>query len=169
MKRLLTFVIFFYSVSIFACGVNCNLYYWPNKNMGFGHVALEVADNNSGKYRYMSWAMGNAYYADEAKHLIEPEIIPLPIKSRVQSDMFFEWFERSPYGKRVFTHEGDFNREYGKEYRLLTNNCAHAVIKGMKALGLNVNSNRHFALLPKEVRKIALKLKKEEEQSSPLN
>jgi hypothetical protein len=138
-------------------GAYCEVLYWPNKNLGFGHVALEIYHQsqypNYFPDIYLSWAMGNNIRTDLRKHEMEPERIKLPTFSLAKFKEVKKWFEDSHY-RRIF----DKWEEYGMEYSMLNHNCAHAVWDGLKQCGYKLDVSSHWGLRPAEIRDAALKL-----------
>jgi len=134
---------------------SCNVLYWPNKNMGFGHAALEVfMPGNMSKNPdvYLSWAKRNVKKEDMNFHKREPKIIELDGISREDFVEFQAWFISSIYINSA--------EQYGSQYHLFKNNCAHAVVEGLRSLGFSVNTKPHrFALRPQEAYRNAKKIR----------
>lgn len=137
---------------------SCNVLYWPNKNMGFGHAALEIfmPGNVSQKPDvYLSWARSNFKGFDMKFHKREPKVIEIDGISLEDFTEFQEWYIHS-----IFI---DSAHDYASQYHVLKNNCAHAVVEGLKSLGFKVKikSNR-FALRPKDAYRSAKKIRDEQ-------
>lgn len=50
--------------------VSLRVYYWDNKNTGFGHVAVSCVEP---EFYYLSWATGNQRMNDLEKHKKKPD------------------------------------------------------------------------------------------------
>ena len=150
--RLFLLVILLFPQMILAASVHTsntepsvNLLFWNNKNLGFGHVSMEVRSGDpkdSIPAYYLSYAMGNSLDIDMKKHRSFPKKVKLPlIKENLVA--FGEWFRQSPY----FDPNAD---GYGNDYSLFSHNCAHAVLSALDILGydLGANSPRPFGLRP---------------------
>ncbi|MBF0206737.1 MAG: hypothetical protein HQK53_07585 [Oligoflexia bacterium] len=129
--------------------------FWPNLNMGFGHVALEVF---RGKKTYdaepelhVSYAMGNSLYQDLYKHQQLPEVIELPPLSDQNYNNFIKWFNNSPYSGQ--------NRSisYGSDYDPIHHNCANAVFNCLENSGYSLPRSPRIAR-PRLIRNIAWRL-----------
>ncbi|MBF0316268.1 MAG: hypothetical protein HQK50_17845 [Oligoflexia bacterium] len=125
--------------------------YWPNMNMGFGHVALEIFQGklNPTPTRYLSYAMGNNLKVDLQKHGILPEIITLPFISDQTMQNFISWFDHSSYS----TARGN----YGSDYALITHNCAHAIFYSLRELSYDIWSSCRLCT-PKKIRSMSKEL-----------
>ena len=133
-------------------GSSMTLLYWDNKNLGFGHVALRVSRGSpGGESYYFSYAMGNDYQTDLAKHEKAPRMVGLPHRSSGKFDVFEDWFLASPY-----VYKG--NDSYGDDYSLLRHNCAHAVLYALRTHGYNIpiKGESPFALMPRSIYRAAL-------------
>lgn len=130
--------------------------YWPNMNMGFGHVVLEAFPNKSSAIPeiYVSFAMGNDMLVDLQKHGMLPEVIELPTFSEENFHNFVNWFKSSPY---IYPRQD--GRRYGDDYTLTGHNCAHAVLNCMEKFGYKFRRN-YSICRPSVVRSIALNLAK---------
>ena len=126
------------------------LLYWDNRNLGFGHVALEAygpdAKAADQPDAYLSWAMGNDLETDLDKHGKLPQRYTLPLMGAENYYAFKSWFDKSAYGKTQ-------KMDYGDNYCLLTDNCAHAVLAGMRAFGYQIPLSNLPALRPNQIRK----------------
>ncbi|MBV8802478.1 MAG: hypothetical protein JO131_05870, partial [Gammaproteobacteria bacterium] len=99
------------------------VYYWPNKNAGFGHVSVEMKDASSpNKRQYISWAMCNDIEDDIRKHIMDPIILTKVIESKKTYDDFFKSYKESKY-----YYEKDKTVNYKGPYNTLTDNCVHCV------------------------------------------
>lgn len=131
-----------------------NVLYWPNSNFGFGHVALEVffpLNKSDEGDIYLSWARSNNKFRDMALHKREPKVVTLPISAVKRFLPFIRWSSSCAYSEDAV--------HYGERYSLFTNNCAHAVVQGLKELGFPLNTKSHrFALTPRWVYHLAKKL-----------
>ena len=123
------------------------LLYWDNKNLGFGHVALSIRNTgDQGDSVYLSFAMGNDYAVDRAKHGKDPVRLVLPVRSDEQLGKFLAWYEESPYSDI-------YSSSYGADYDLLKHNCAHAILYALRELGYDLSIKRAapLALRPWQV------------------
>ena len=128
--------------------------YWDNKNMGFGHIAVEVAWAAAAKpIQYVSYAMGNDYQVDRAKHGKDPVRFYLPWRSRQQMQAFEEWFASTLYADPS-------SAQYGSDYNILIHNCAHAILDVLRHLDYRLaTQGEPWALRPVQVYRAALTLK----------
>ncbi|MBM4253778.1 MAG: hypothetical protein FJ146_17565 [Deltaproteobacteria bacterium] len=127
------------------------LLYWDNKNLGFGHVAIAITNEVAASDDiYISYAMGNDYAVDRAKHGKDPERLPLPRPSAAAWSEFLLWYDQSPYAH-------PFADDYGSDYDLLRHNCAHAALNVLRQLGydLPIGGERPLALRPVQVYRAA--------------
>ncbi len=127
------------------------VFYWDNKNLGFGHIALNI---DAATPVYLSYAMGNDLATDLQKHGKEPEVLLLPPRSSEELSSFNDWYEQSPYS--------DSARDtYGQDYHLLKHNCAHAVVNALRKLEYHVPINgTPLALRPSQVYRAASKIQR---------
>jgi len=113
------------------------VHYWWNENLGFGHISLSLQELNMmhtlTKSRYVSYAMGDYYEADLAKHKIQPINIELyPRDTKTFTDLI-KAYQESDYGYYdpefdAATYGETFSDEqYAEKYHTLKNNCAHCV------------------------------------------
>lgn len=130
------------------------VFYWDNKNLGFGHVATAIHGlGTEHRDYYVSYAMGNNYEVDREKHGKDPERLRLPERSAEQMATFEQWYAASPYSNV-------YSADYGADYKFLTHNCAHAILDVLRALSyeLPINGAAPFALRPVQVFHAAQKL-----------
>lgn len=135
-------------------GLQATVYYWPNKNMGFGHVSMKVKTLEGYHHQlkdksiiekesiYISWAMGNNYETDSIKHGIEPIKFELIERSN-DFNTFLNNYKKTDY----------FRSKTGGEYSFFKNNCAHCVAKMLKSAGYNIDLDDNWILRPSEVAK----------------
>lgn len=164
--RIPTIICFLFAVTLAHANVDAqsatnesyvNVLYFPNKSLGFGHVALEIflAENDSATPNfYLSWARQNDREMDYYHHT-KPKIARLPLPKTTDLDQFVTWYIQSEYC-------GEKEPDYGSAYQLLENNCAHAVLKALRHLGYDIKTkDRRFALRPKKIYRIAQNLSRD--------
>ncbi len=123
------------------------LFYWDNKNLGFGHVAVKIAAAPMiGDDIYVSYAMGNDFAVDLQKHGKAPERLTLPPPSPETLEHFMSWYFNSTYAD-------PYSDTYGQDYNILRHNCAHAALNVLRQLGyaLPINGDHPLALRPNQV------------------
>ena len=135
--------------------IQATIKYWNNKNMGFGHVAIEIADpTNSQKKFYISWATGNSLANDIQAHgMLQPVDIQLPAIPGSFID-FENSLKDSAYylpdriitamNTGVFATYTDEINVYRNQYNVATNNCAHCVQSILKMAGYPSSIFFHF-------------------------
>ncbi|MBA4697358.1 MAG: hypothetical protein H2069_08240 [Legionella sp.] len=143
-------------------GLRAIVYYWPNCNINFGHVAVEIQPIRNYQLIkdpfdrfavtetfYVSWAMGNNYSSDV--HLLEalPKLLILPV-----SPMNFELFKAN-FIKSSYYYDKEepcgTGKPYGSGYNFFKNNCADAVEKTLRMAGYCIDFPRLIALRPATV------------------
>ena len=129
------------------------IFYWNNKNLGFGHVAAGPTGSGPEGFHYISYAMGNDYSADMQKHGKDPKRIRLPERTPEQMEEFERWYASSSYNEVK-------SDTYGKDYSMLKHNCAHAVLDVLRALSYDVpmSGKAPIALMPYQISKLAKKI-----------
>lgn len=132
-------------------GIEVEVLYWNNKNLGFGHIAVAVHGLSAmDEIVYVSYAMGNDYDVDRSKHGKDPVRLLMPPPPVDKSAEFLAWFAASPYSD-------PYSSDYGADYSLLRHNCAHAALNILRALGydLAIRGDRPWALRPGQVYRAA--------------
>ena len=143
------FLWIFHASYVFAASAQGKVLFWNTKNLGFGHVSLEIYEDSLQQDKpsfYLSYAMGNKIETDKNKHEIEPLVVELPVIEWEQFILFKQWLQDSPYF--------DPNKEgYGQDYNLITHNCAHAVLYALRNLGyeIDIEGESPIALTPARV------------------
>jgi|GEM_PF-6070367 len=126
---------------------------WTNQNLGLGHIAIELFDNSSNSYLYISWPQLNDMLSDQRKHKISPINIYLP-PTNITFNEFIMRFKRTDYYisdelKRnlrsynlgqinyheIYSHLIDELEEYAASFNPLLNNSAHCVHKVLEYAG----------------------------------
>ncbi|MBF0363179.1 MAG: hypothetical protein HQK49_19310 [Oligoflexia bacterium] len=149
--KIALFLTLFFSLMVFSLSLfagHCNLLYWSNVNMGLGHVAVEIYDNDNDNDQvptyYMSYAMRNQKDSD-LQELGVPEVIKLPDVDEATIEKFREWYLNSEYSQPN-------SSSYGSTFNLLSHNCSHAALNVIKAFGYKPNMNAHWGQTPRQVR-----------------
>lgn len=121
--------------------IRVRIFYWPNKNAQFGHIAIEVEDIDTKKNEYISWAMGNSMIVDLSKHQIDPLILTADFHGDYED--FVREYRETMYSKvpdKVYDKSG-FSEEYKnykRQYNIVTHNCTHSVCKILEMVEVDV-------------------------------
>lgn len=76
------------------------VYFWPNKNLGFGHIAAsvyEIIDNQITREEYISWCHGNNKQYDLEKYGHNYLIVKLPEHNNIVFKTFIDQYAESFY------------------------------------------------------------------------
>jgi hypothetical protein len=153
LTSLLTFANILYSSSVHADAA-VQLRYWPKVNMGLGHVALFITPAQNAQPIYISYAMGNSQMGDSEDFGNDFTTLELKPVTDDKYEEFLTWFKATE-----FSHPESF--EYGETYSLVSQNCAHVVLKSLKALGYRTRYwTGQWALTPGSVYREAKRFNK---------
>lgn len=149
-------------------GVRVVVKYWRHL-VSFGHVALELYDENSDKKLYLSWANANHPELDRldfGNSPIEFELPRSPVSFQELTDLVdhsafklsdqavryaFEIRQKKiDFSDLLLRHRRELCR-YGKHYDFLKYNCAHAAGEVLFWLGYFDRPVQTYALRPRQI------------------